>query len=129
MYRDFLEACHEGLQHIAYWTHQFDADLERLTSAGYSVGQSGEAGGPDGRFVYFDTEDHPGTVVELSEISGTKGSFFEMIASAAREWDGSNPVRRMGMPGGCPWSRSPRRGPAEHTRSARLRLPGAGCPR
>ncbi len=100
MYRDFLEAGHEGLQHIAYWTQQFDAEIERLTSAGYRAGQSGEAGGPDGRFVYLETEAHPGTVVELSEISGTKGRFFEMIASAAREWDGTNPVRRMGMPGG-----------------------------
>jgi len=100
MYRDFLEAGHEGLQHIAYWTQQFDAELERLTSAGYSVGQSGESGGPDGRFVYLETEAHPGTVVEFSEISGTKGRFFEMIATAAREWDGSNPVRRMGLGGG-----------------------------
>jgi catechol 2,3-dioxygenase-like lactoylglutathione lyase family enzyme len=100
MYRDFLDAGNEGLQHIAYWTQGFDADLARLTSAGYEIGQSGEAAGPDGRFVYLDTEAHPGTVGEFSEISGTKGRFFEMIAAAARDWDGSNPVRRMGMPGG-----------------------------
>ena len=29
MYRDFLAAGHEGLQHIAYWTEDFDRDLER----------------------------------------------------------------------------------------------------
>lgn len=99
MYRDFLYAGHEGLQHIAYWTQRFDADLEGLLAAGYRIGQSGEAGGPDGRFVYLETEFHPGTVVELSEISGNKGRFFEMIADAAREWDGTDPVRRMGLPG------------------------------
>jgi hypothetical protein len=99
MYRDFLDAGHEGLQHIAYWTQQFDAEMERLSVSGYRVGQSGEAGGPDGRFVYLETEAHPGTVVEFSEISGPKGRFFEMIAMAAREWDGTQPVRRMGLRG------------------------------
>lgn len=100
MYRDFLEAGNEGLQHVAYWTRKFDADVERLRATGYRIGQSGEAGGPDGRFVYLDTELHPGTVVEISEISGNKGRFFKMIAAAARDWDGTNPVLRMGMPGG-----------------------------
>jgi hypothetical protein len=101
MYRDFLDAGNEGLQHIAYWTQQFDAHLDRLRASGYRIGQSGEAGGPDGRFVYLDTESHPGTVVELSEISGNKGRFFEMIAAAARDWDGTDPVRLMGgAPGG-----------------------------
>jgi len=99
MYRDFLDAGHEGLQHIAYWTQQFDAEMERLSVSGYRVGQSGEAGGPDGRFVYLETEAHPGTVVEFSEISGPKGRFFEMIAMAAREWDGTQPVRRMDLRG------------------------------
>ena len=95
MYRDFLRAGHEGLQHVAYWTRNFDADLERLQAAGFEIGQSGEAGGPDGRFVYFSAEAHPGTVVELSEISGAKGKLFEQIRETARAWDGSDPIRRM----------------------------------
>lgn len=96
MYRDFLAAGHEGLQHVAYWTDDFDIDLERALSRGVSVGHSGESGGPDGRFVYFDTQSHPGTVVELSEISGAKGKVFAHIARAARTWDGSDPVRVLG---------------------------------
>ena len=28
MYRDFMQAGHLGLQHVAYWTEQFDDDLE-----------------------------------------------------------------------------------------------------
>lgn len=100
MYRDFLEDGHEGLQHIACWTRKFETDLERLRAAGYRIGQSGEAGGRDGRFVYLDTQLHPGTVVEISEISGAKGQFFKMIAAAARDWDGRDPVRLMSPPGG-----------------------------
>ena len=93
MYRDFLAAGHEGLQHIAYWTEDFDRDLGRILGLGHEVGQAGQVGGPEGRFVYLATEAHPGTVVELSEISGPKGAFFRHIAEAARDWDGSDPIR------------------------------------
>ncbi len=92
MYRDFLAAGHEGVQHVAYWTERFDEDLERCEKAGYAVGQSGRVG-EGGRFVYFETEAHPGTVIELSEISGAKGRFFQHIADTARAWDGSDPIR------------------------------------
>lgn len=94
MYRDFLTAGHEGLQHIAYWTTTFDVDLDRILKAGYCIGQSGHVGTP-GRFVYLLTEAHPGTVVELSEISGPKGRMFRRIAEAARQWDGTDPIRTM----------------------------------
>jgi hypothetical protein len=95
MYRDFLAAGREGLQHVAYWTQTFEADLQRCLDAGFVVGQAGVAGGANGRFVYFDTETHPGTVVELSDASGPKGAFFKLIAETARGWDGTDPVRRM----------------------------------
>ena len=95
MYLDFLNAGHEGLQHVAYWTRDFDRDFERALEAGFEVGQSGDVGGADGRMVYFDTQGHPGTVVELSEISGPKGRTFEWIAGQARGWDGSDPIRRI----------------------------------
>jgi hypothetical protein len=50
----------------------------------------------DGRFVYFANEAHPGTVIELSEISGRKGATFARIAEIAKSWDGSEPIRRIG---------------------------------
>ena len=124
MYRDFLSGQPRGgLQHVAYWTQRFDADMERLLGAGFEVGQSGQIGA-DGRFVYFDTEAgdteardteardtgagasekrdtgmrkagrSPGSIVELSEISGAKGSFFARIAEKAAEWDGSDAIIR-----------------------------------
>lgn len=96
MYRDFLAAGREGLQHVAYWTEAFETELARCLAAGLVVGQAGVAGGANGRFVYFDTEAHPGTVVELSDASGPKGAFFRHVAEAARTWDGRDPVRRLG---------------------------------
>ncbi len=94
MYREFLAAGNEGLQHVAYWTETMDADLERIAKAGYRIVQSGEINGPNGRFVYLDTETHPGTVIELSELNGPKGAFFRRLAELARDWDGRDPIRR-----------------------------------
>jgi hypothetical protein len=94
LYRDFLAAGREGLQHLAFWTERFDDELARLRDLGHEIGQSGRIG-ENGRFVYLLTESHPGTIVELSEISGPKGRFFEHIHQAARTWDGSAPVRRI----------------------------------
>ncbi|CAO3455880.1 hypothetical protein [Azospirillum argentinense] len=92
MYRDFLKAGRTGLQHVAYWTETYDADLERLTGQGFKPVMSGEVG-EKGRFVYFDTEYHPGTVIELSEVAGPKGKMFDLIRNASLDWDGRDPVR------------------------------------
>lgn len=95
MYREFLDAGREGLQHVAYWTTDYQAVYDRALSLGYRVGHEGQIGGEKGRFAYFDTEGHPGTVIELSDISGPKGSFFEMVRQASTDWDGSTPIRRL----------------------------------
>ncbi|WP_034294461.1 VOC family protein [Herbaspirillum sp. RV1423] len=92
MYRDFLKAGRTGLQHLAYWTEDFDNDLARLLEKGWKIGMSGEVG-ERGRFVYFETEYHPGTVIELSEIAGPKGTVFRIIRESSEGWDGSDPVR------------------------------------
>ncbi len=92
MYRDFMQAGHIGLQHVAYWTKHFDADLAVMEAQGFRVKMSGTVGA-DGRFVYFDKEMHPGTVIELSEVVGPKGRMFDMIREASEGWDGSDPIR------------------------------------
>ena len=60
------------------------------------VGHEGQIGGPNGRFAYFETAGHPGTVIEISDISGSKGRFFERVKAAAVNWDGADPVRVIG---------------------------------
>ncbi|MBP1849319.1 VOC family protein [Rhizobium halophytocola] len=92
MYRDFMAAGHRGLQHVAYWTQTFDEDLARMEGEGFRVKMNGTVG-VNGRFVYFAQEDHPGTVIELSEVLGPKGRMFDLIREASKDWDGSDPVR------------------------------------
>lgn len=95
MYRDFLAAGHEGLQHVACWYESLDGILAEVAAAGTPVGQSGTIG-ERGRFAYLETASHPGTVIEISEISGSKGRFFDHVRACAEGWDGSEPVRSVG---------------------------------
>lgn len=92
LYRDYLSAGQEGLQHIAYWTTNFVADRQRAIDLGFRVGHEGVTG-RYGPFVYFESSGHHGTVLELSDIGGLKLKLFEVIADAARDWDGRDPVR------------------------------------
>jgi glyoxalase/bleomycin resistance protein/dioxygenase superfamily protein len=93
MYKEFLDSGREGLQHMSYWTKDYQGLYDRALGLGYKVGHEGQIGGEKGRFAYFDTQAHPGTVVEISDISGSKGSFFEHIRKVAAGWDGAEPIR------------------------------------
>jgi hypothetical protein len=37
-------------------------------------------------------------MIELSEVSGPKGDLFRLIAEAARDWDGRDPIRSLPSP-------------------------------
>lgn len=92
-YRDFLDAGHEGLQHVAYWTEDYQGLYDRALGLGHTVWHDGAIGGEKGRFCYFDTVAHPGTCVEISDVSGSKGQFFQHIRRVAADWDGTDPIR------------------------------------
>lgn len=93
LYAEFTEAGRWGLQHVAFWTEKYDEDFAALEAKGFVAPMSGRVA--NGRFAYFDTELHPGTVLELSEITGRKGDVFKIIRDASTNWDGSDPVRQL----------------------------------
>jgi hypothetical protein len=92
MYRDFLAAGHEGMQHWSSWPTDYDDILKRALSSGYTVGQEGDSA--RGRFVYLWQEGHPGTVIEMAHMTPARKRIFDAIRSAAMGWDGADPVRR-----------------------------------
>ena len=91
MYREFLAAGHEGLQHWSSWPENYDELLDRAVDDGWTIGQRGES--PRGPFVYFLNEGHPGTVIEMAEPTPTRRRIFDAVREAAIDWDG-DPVRR-----------------------------------
>lgn len=92
LYRDFMNKGLRGLQHVAFWTTQYDADLAMMLARDFTVKMSGCVG-KNGRFAYFAQEQHPGTCIELSEVLGPKGKMFDLIRTASVGWDGTEPVR------------------------------------
>ena len=50
MYKEFLDAGNEGLQHVAFWTTSYQLHFDRALSLGYRVGHEGQIGGEQGRW-------------------------------------------------------------------------------
>lgn len=96
-YLDFLKAGREGVQHVAFWTETFEADLERAIGAGWTPILTGYTVEPEGRIAYFSDAEapHPGLMVELSSLSPGKKAAFDRVAAAAVGWDGRDPIRRL----------------------------------
>ena len=92
MYRDFLAAGHEGMQHWSSWPVDYHAIRERALKSGWEIGQEGDT--PRGPFIYFLNEGHPGTVVEMAEATPTRMRIFDQVREAALGWDGRDPIRR-----------------------------------
>ncbi len=91
MYKGFLAAGHEGMQHWSSWPVDYDAKLEYALANGYTIGQSGES--PRGPFVYLWNEGHPGTVIEMAEMTAERERIFGTVRDAAVVWDGEDPIR------------------------------------
>ena len=95
LYTEFLDANPAGgLQHLGYWTPEYDAVLARCLDMGWDVGQAGSVAGV--RFTYFDTEVHPGTVMEIADIDDRRRAGFARIEQMAADWDGvAEPIREV----------------------------------
>jgi hypothetical protein len=92
MYREFLNAGREGLQHHAWWTEDFDDTVAAADAAGWTVGQQGDMGGT--RFLYWD---QGLLAAELMELNDLNQWMFGQVREAADTWDGStDPVRDFG---------------------------------
>jgi hypothetical protein len=91
MYRDFLAAGHEGMQHWSSWPEDYDARVECALASGMTIGQEGNSA--RGRFVYLWEEGHPGTVIEMADMTSDRARIFDAVRDAGSGWDGAEPIR------------------------------------
>lgn len=102
-YRDFLSSGREGFQHVSSWLTraEYDATVARLQAAGTPIAHEGTIPGSGVRFAYFATDTAAGGLLfEIADVM-EPGIYpmMQMIAEAARTWDGSDPVRELPLPG------------------------------
>ena len=55
--------------------------MHRALSPGYQVGQQGDS--LQGSLVYFWNEGHPGTVIEMAEMTAERETIFSSIRAAS----------------------------------------------
>ncbi len=93
-YRDFLDAGRSGVHHLGTWAIDYDAQMAAARAAGIRVAIEGTLA--LSRFAYLETDTiWPGTMVEIIEPQPAMLDLFQSIRDSARDWDGSDPVRRL----------------------------------
>lgn len=86
-------AAGDALHHVCVLTDDIGRARQQAEAAGGEVLVEAKVGA-DGAVLYVGTGDDP--IVEiLQPATGTEG-LFQMMREAARDWDGSEPVRRIG---------------------------------
>jgi catechol 2,3-dioxygenase-like lactoylglutathione lyase family enzyme len=101
-YQDFLASGREGFQHVSSWLTraEYDATMDRLIDAGATLSHDGTIPGAGVRFAYFATDVAPGGLMyEIADVMEPQTyPFMQMIAEAAKQWDGRHPVRDLPFP-------------------------------
>lgn len=90
--RDLYDPGQTGLHHVAQFVDDLDAETARLAALGYPLAQSAVARGIT-RFHFIDTVEERGHFLELYEPNPQLTATYDRVAEAARDWDGSAPVR------------------------------------
>lgn len=93
-YREFLAAGRRGVHHVGTFATDYDQQLAAAKAAGIAVVFEGKL--PLSRFAYLDTDAlFAGTMVEMIDPAQAMLDLFAEIKSAAKQWDGQNPIRDM----------------------------------
>lgn len=84
-----------GLHHTCILTDDIAKARRIAEEAGGRVLVEGKVA-PDGAVLYVDVDGGSGSMVEILQPATGMTGLFDMIRGAAREWDGSEPLRRLG---------------------------------
>ncbi len=93
IYKAWLDEGREGLHHVCLLVDSIAHAREVCAKVGATVEQEVFLDGAEA--IYVDTGGGPGTLVEILEPSPAFAGMFAMMRDAARDWDGSDPVRAL----------------------------------
>jgi methylmalonyl-CoA/ethylmalonyl-CoA epimerase len=88
-------AVKDRLHHICIFVDSIADARRACAEAGAEILVEGKVG-DSGEVIYVDAGGGPGHVIELLQpMTGSEG-LFAMMRDAARDWDGSEPLRKLG---------------------------------
>lgn len=91
VYNDFLNSGQEGLQHIGYFTDNFENDYRACLESGWVVAQEAASTHDSTTwFAYFDAPNEKGPQIELIEMSPEKRVRFGAIRHQSELWIAEN---------------------------------------
>ena len=93
--RDLYAPDESGLHHVAYFVPDLAAALDSFRARGNSVAlEARTATGTE--FAMVDVVRELGHMIELYEQEEDLAKFYAFVRRKSEQWDGGNPVRRLG---------------------------------
>jgi methylmalonyl-CoA/ethylmalonyl-CoA epimerase len=93
IYRDYPNG--GAMHHVCILTDDIAQARRMALEAGAELLVEAKVGA-DGGVIYVDSKGYPGGIVEVLQPATGSSDLFAMMREAARGWDGSNPVRKLG---------------------------------
>ena len=85
----------DRLHHICIFVDSIAEARAACAEAGAQILVEGKVG-QGGEVIYVDPGQGPGHVIELLQNMAGADAIFQMIKDAGKDWDGSEPLRRLG---------------------------------
>lgn len=86
---------HDRMHHTCQFVEDIEEVRKVLLDAGATIVVEGNVG-EDGRVIYADPGYGAGGICEFVQLGEGGAELFAMMKDAAAQWDGSDPVRRLG---------------------------------
>jgi hypothetical protein len=93
VYREVAERNGHGLHHFGVAAADYGAAVAHYASLGFTLVYEAEVAN-GARVGYFDTHGRLPAMIEAIEYLPATQAMFDGFRAAARDWDGSDPVRR-----------------------------------
>lgn len=94
IYKSWRDAGREGVHHVCIVVDDMEAARAASKRAHAEIVQEGRV--PGGEVIYVDPGKHAGMLVELVKLPPEALAGFAYMREQARNWDGRDPVRRLG---------------------------------
>ncbi len=96
IFTEFLNSGRDGFHQFAWWGEEFDSAVATAEVAGWPVVWCGAEGAAT-RFAYVEPPaGAPATIFEIMELNEVTAGMGAFVRDAAKDWDGSDPVRTVG---------------------------------